>query len=199
MKRVLPVLAAGFVLSAASAEDPAITLSTVHRIYIESLGSTPEAIMLRDMVISSIASSGVLSVTENASHAEATLRGSADDKIFVEQHSFTDNLSLGLRSGSSNSQSSKYDRSAQSKTGGLTTGQNESMQETERRHEASASVRLVTRDGDVIWSTTQESLGAKFRSSSADVADKIYRKLAQDLQNSRSTASAAMHAGMPSR
>ena len=49
-----------------------------------------------------------------------------------------------------------------------------------RKHEAIATVRLVNKDGDVIWSTIQESNGAKFRGASADVADKIARQLTID-------------------
>ena len=49
-----------------------------------------------------------------------------------------------------------------------------------RRHEAVAAVRLVNKEGDVIWSTTQESLGAKFRGASSDVADKITARLKED-------------------
>ena len=87
---------------------------------------------------------------------------------------------------------------------GINIGQNESSQSNERKHEASASVRLVNRHGDVIWSTTQESGGAKFKSASADVADKIFRKLTDDLQRARAAASAssvsaATHAGIPER
>ena len=50
----------------------------------------------------------------------------------------------------------------------------------ERRHEATGSVRLVGKDGDIIWSTTQESNGGKFRSAMADVADKIMKQLAEE-------------------
>ena len=45
-----------------------------------------------------------------------------------------------------------------------------------------AAVRLVNKDGDVIWFTTQESLGAKFRGASADVAEKITAKLKEDFE-----------------
>jgi hypothetical protein len=31
------------------------------------------------------------------------------------------------------------------------------------KHEAVAAVRLVNRDGDVLWSATKEGMGAKFR------------------------------------
>jgi len=55
----------------------------------------------------------------------------------------------------------------------------------ERKHEALATVRLVNKDGDVIWSTTQESDGAKFRGASADVADKIARQLMADVDRVR--------------
>jgi len=43
----------------------------------------------------------------------------------------------------------------------------------------------VNKDGDVIWSTTQESNGAKFRGASADVADKITKQLEADYQRAR--------------
>src|SRR5205807_1606410 len=64
-------------------------------------------------------------------------------------------------------------------------GETESTNIHERKHEAMATVRLVNKDGDVMWSTTQESTGAKFRGASADVADKITRQLAADLDRLR--------------
>ena len=54
-----------------------------------------------------------------------------------------------------------------------------------------AAVRLVDADGDVIWSTTQESLGAKFKGASADVADKIVKQLLADIEKARRSASNA--------
>jgi hypothetical protein len=37
----------------------------------------------------------------------------------------------------------------------------------------------------VLWSTTQESLGAKFRGASADVAGKVTRQLLKDYEAAR--------------
>jgi hypothetical protein len=195
-------LATAFLLltvGATALEPVASTLGTVKRVYVESLGASPQAILLRDMVISSLSSSGFFVITEKSDFADALLRGSADDQVFMEQHNSTDSLSAGIHSGNTENYSSKYDHTANAKTSGLNIGQNESMHSNERRHEASASVRLINRDGDVIWSTTQESNGARFKSASADVADKIYRKLLEDLQKSRGTASAATQAGIPTR
>ena len=64
-------------------------------------------------------------------------------------------------------------------------GGSESTDVKERKHEALATVRLVNKDGDVMWSTTQESNGAKFRGASADVADKITRQLVADYERLR--------------
>jgi hypothetical protein len=47
------------------------------------------------------------------------------------------------------------------------------------------TVRLVNRDGDVIWSGTAESQGGKFLGASADVASKIAKDLAADYKNAR--------------
>ena len=41
-------------------------------------------------------------------------------------------------------------------------------------------MRLVSKGGDIIWSATAESLGGKFLGASADVADKIAKRLVAD-------------------
>lgn len=69
--------------------------------------------------------------------------------------------------------------------GGLGVGETESSHIEERKHEAVAAVRLVNKDGDVIWSTTQESLGGKFRRASTDVADRITKRLIDDYERAR--------------
>ena len=66
---------------------------------------------------------------------------------------------------------------SQSAYGGIGIGENESSRTQERKHESVAAVSLVNKDGDVIWSTTQESQGGRFRRASTDVADRITKKL----------------------
>jgi altronate dehydratase len=66
-------------------------------------------------------------------------------------------------------------------------GIQDSKLSTETVNDARLAVRLVAQDGDVIWSTTQESLGAKFKSASADVADKVAKQLVRDLDKAAGT------------
>ena len=64
---------------------------------------------------------------------------------------------------------------------------------TETINEARVAVRLIDQDGDVIWTSTQESKGAKYKGASADVADKCVKQLLRDigkLEHSDSSAAA---------
>ncbi len=73
----------------------------------------------------------------------------------------------------------------------MSIGENESRRTEERKHEAIATVRLVSKDGDVIWSATAESMGGKFLGASADVADKIAKRLVTDYKAAKVRAVSA--------
>jgi len=138
------------------------------------------------MIIAALQNSGLFTVTDNPDNADATLRGSADDKIYTEEHNSSD--SVGIHANLGGSGSSRLTGSgtrSNSAYGGAGISDSESSHIQERRHEASASVRLVDSDGDVIWSTTQESPGGKFRGAMADVADRIARALIADMRKAR--------------
>lgn len=172
-------------------DDNLRQLLTLRRVFVDRFGGGETAAQMRDMVISSLQNSKLFVVTENPDRADAILRGSAEDLVFNEVHTSSDslnahgNVSVSQGDGSSALRGGRgtYDRSARSM--GVGAGESESSHSVERRHEANASVRLVNKDGDVIWSTTQESQGGKFRGSSADVADKITKRLLEDYERAR--------------
>ncbi len=165
-------------------QETLVQILTIRRVYVDRFGGGDTAVQLRDMIISSLQATGLFVITENEERADAYLRGSAEDLVFTDTFSSSDSISARTSIGAgSNPDRSASDR--RSRYGSASVGQNESVRTAERRHEASASVRLVSRNGDVLWSTTQESQGAKFRSASADVADKIARQLARDHQQAK--------------
>jgi hypothetical protein len=151
-------------------------LVSIKRVYVERFGGGEGAEQIRDMVIATIQRTSLFALTENPERADALLRGSAEDLIFTENFQSTDGVTARVSATGSTSYSSSNGRISP----GIAIGDHESVHKQERRHEASASVRLVSRDGDVIWSTIQESQGAKFRSAAADVAERISRQLAAD-------------------
>jgi hypothetical protein len=144
---------------------------------------------MRDMIIAALQNSKLFTITDASERADAILRGSSDDKVFTDEHSTSDSIGFHANTGSGSSANSTYgtgSSSHQSNGAGIT--DSESSHIRERRHEASASIRLIDANGDVIWSTTQESAGGKFRGAMADVADKIARQLTDDMRKARAAA-----------
>jgi hypothetical protein len=174
MKRLILLavcVAAGAQTSVPTSEETGLKqLLTVRRVFVDRLTGGETAAQMRDILISSLEESKLFIITENQEKADTILRGAAEDLVYTDTHSSSDGINARANAGSG--------RTASSSRGvGLGFGDNESDHSTERRHEAIAAVRLVNKDGDVIWATTQESLGAKFRGASADVAEKITGQL----------------------
>ncbi len=158
-------------------------LAGVRRVFVDRLTGGATAAQLRDLIISAIESSGVLVVTENEERADATLRGAAEDLVFTDKFISNDRISERSNSGQRSKTTKGITRGGQ--YGGLSISDAESTHIEERKQEAMATVRLVTKDGDVIWSTTQESRGGKFLGASADVAARIARQLTADFDRVR--------------
>jgi hypothetical protein len=178
---MLPFLLLCLAMQAGDIEDSGLRqLLTVRRVYVDRLTGGETAAQMRDILISSLQGAKLFIVTENQERADVILRGAAEDLVFSEAHNSSDGINAHMNVGTGRSTSS-----SRGAYGGISAGENESQHTTERRHEAIAAVRLVNKDGDVIWSTTQESVGAKFRGASADVADKIMTKLKDDFERAR--------------
>lgn len=156
-----------------------VRLLDVQRVYVDRLGGGETAGQIRDMIISSLQAAKLFVLTENQDRADAVLRGSAEDLVFTDTYSSSESLNARASAGmGSDPDRTSLDR--RSRSGSVSVGDQESTRIAERKHEATAAVRLVNKEGDVLWSTTQESLGAKFRGASADVAEKVTRQLLRD-------------------
>ncbi len=158
--------------------DKSKALSKVRRIYVESFGTSDAAQQLQAMVIDSLTQSKRLTVTEDKSKADAILKGFAGEKSAQEVHAYGSGTSVataaGGHSGSGLSHSGGF--------AGAASSIDDSSVNTETIDSAKASVRLINADGDVIWTSTQESKGAKYKGASADVADKIVKQLIRDME-----------------
>lgn len=160
-----------------------INLLAVKRIYVAELAGGPGADSLRELIIAGLDATKLFILTDNPERADAVLKGAADDKVFTDAFDSDKTLSNRSDAGLYSGGSTKYTKSGG--YNGASLSERESHHIKQRKHEAYAAVRLCNQAGDVLWSTTQESLGGKFRGASADVADKIARQLTLDLQRTR--------------
>lgn len=177
------------------AERPAIDaeieakLLKVRRIYVDSLGEDAISKQLQAMVIDALAESRRFIVTENRDKADAILKGAGLEKTSQELHATGEATAVAAAAGAhraavSGSASDSQASVSGSSRGGFVTKQlaaEDSQASTETINDARLAVRLVSPDGDVIWTTRQESKGAKYKGASADVADKIVKQLLWDL------------------
>ena len=161
------------------------TLLEVKRVYVAQLTGGAQADALRELIIASLDGTKLFVLTDNPDRADAILKGAADDHAFTDTFDSDESINGHENGGKYGSGSSSSSRVGSGGYVGLSVGENESHHIKERKHEAYASVRLCNHDGDVLWSTTQESNGAKFHGASADVATKIARQLSLDIEKAK--------------
>jgi hypothetical protein len=176
--------------------DKSKALAKVRRIYVESFGTTEAAQQLQAMVIDSLTESKRLIVTEDKSKADAILKGFGGEKSSQEVHAYGSGTSVataaGGHSGSISGSNGNISGHSSGGFGAVASGIDDSSVNTETIDSAKASVRLVNADGDVIWSSTEESKGAKYKGASADVADKIVKQLIRDMEKADKEATVSV-------
>jgi hypothetical protein len=174
-------------------DDLSDQLPKIKRVFVDRLTGGETAAQMRDLIITALQNSKLFVVTENQERADAFLRGAAEDLIYSDLFKSSENVimrgnssdSEGVSSDSRYNGASGGNSSRSARSNGSSIGGGESSEVKERKHEALATVRLVNKDGDLLWSTTQESGGAKFHGASADVAEKIAKQLIAEYERVR--------------
>jgi hypothetical protein len=143
--------------------DPEIAakLLKVKRIYIEAFGDDPVSKQMQALLIDALTSSKRFIITENKEKADAVIKGVGTESTSHEFHSTKEGTAVGNIRGAA--------------------ALSDSSASTETVTQARLTVRLVSDDGDVIWSTEKESKGGKYKGASADVADEVVKQLLRDL------------------
>jgi hypothetical protein len=178
MKLPLALLLLTTTLSAQTARPAGLT--DVKRVYVAALSGRSGSDTLRELIIASLDATKLFVLTDDPDRADAILKGAGEEHTFEDTFDAVDSVNTHTAGGKG---------SGYGKSNGLNlnlgAAEAESHHSKERKHEAFAAVRLCSKDGDVLWSTTQESLGAKFRGAGADVAAKIAKQLTFDMERAR--------------
>jgi hypothetical protein len=168
-------------------------LLNAKRIYVENFGDDTINKTLQAMVVDAFRTSKRFIITENKDKGDLILKGAALEKTSQEAHALGSSTAVGGAAGSgSSSVSGAGGVVSGSSSGGFVArhlGIADSQASIETVNDARVAVRLVSPDGDVVWSTTQESKGAKYKGATADVADKVVKQLLWDLEHLNAPAS----------
>lgn len=167
-------------------DSDSAALVKIRRIFVDSFGDDAVSKELQSMIVSALVGSKRFKVTENRNRADAILKGVALEKTSQELHAYGESTSVGAASGGGHSEITGGGGSVSgSSSGGFIArhmGTSDSSVNTETIDEARVAIRLVNADGDVIWTSTQESKGAKYKGASADVADRCVKQLLKDVE-----------------
>lgn len=150
-----------------------VQLNAVRRIFVDSFGEDPISREMQSTIVSALVNARKFIVTEDPRRADAVLKGVALENTSQEVHSYSEGTAV--------------------KQASVT----EASSHTQTLNEAKLSIRLVNSDGDVIWTTTQESKGAKYKSASADVADMCVKQLLRDVAKLESPSPESRSAATP--
>jgi curli biogenesis system outer membrane secretion channel CsgG len=178
---------------------PEVKLLSIKRIYVDSFGDDPISKQVQAFVITDLSESNRFTVTENKEKADAILRGTGLEKTSQEYHAYHSGTAVGAAAGS---HSGSLDGSWVDGTGSIhgsssggfaahSAAINDSSASTETINDARIAVRLVDSDGDVIWAASEESNNSKYKSATADVADRVVHKLLRKIEILENKTSAA--------
>jgi curli biogenesis system outer membrane secretion channel CsgG len=172
-------------------------LLRVRRIYVESFGDDVVSKQFQAMLINSLTESKKFIITENKEKADAVLKGTGLERTSQELHAIGEGTAVGAAAAAHSGSVSGSVVNGNGSISGSSSGgaiarsmaTQDSQASTETINDARLAVRLVSGDGDVIWATTKESKGAKYKGASADVADQIVKQLLRDLEKLQSQPS----------
>lgn len=166
----------------AKPEPPVEDLLKVKRIYVESFGDDATSKQVHATLIAAISASKRFRITENKEKADAILKGSGTEKSTQEFYAHKEGTAVATGGGGSSGSWVGGSGSFSGDWASHAAAIEDASASTETIDKAKLAVRLVNSDGEVIWSTSQESHNAKYKSATADVAEKVVRQLLRDCE-----------------
>lgn len=135
------------------AADP--RLAQVKRVCVQGFGEGALGVQAREMIIARLFESKRFSLTENCDKSEFVLKGSVSEKGEFTQRS---------------------EQEAAAGIGG------ERLYSADQKRQATVTLRLVDKDGEILWAASLESSGGKTKGAIGDAAERAVRKFLRDLE-----------------
>jgi hypothetical protein len=182
-----------FVSSAASAQEkpkeappaePATNprLLQVKRVCVQNFGDDALGVQAREMVIARLFESKRFSLTENCEKADFVLKGAVterNDRAFREE---SEGVGFGVGAAASDSSGAGINRTGTSASASARGDARETLASSETKQHAAVTMRLVDKDGEILWAASLESTGGKTKGAIGDAAERAVRKFLRDLE-----------------
>lgn len=161
-------------------------LLQVKRICIQKLGEDALGTQVQEMVIAKLFESKRFSMTENCDRADFVVKGSITERSERTFRSESEGIGFGERLSHSESQSSRVGSvggsTSSSAAVAVTGSQHESLSSSEVKQQAAVTLRVVDKQGDILWAISLESTGGKTKGAIGDAAERAVRRLLRDIE-----------------
>ena len=174
--------------------EPAIDprILQVKRICVRNFGEDPLGIQVQEMVIAKLFESKRFSLTENCERADVVLKGSITERSESTYRSESEGIGFGRRVAGSESSSSRMGSASSSASSSVSTGvtgsDHESLSSSEVKQYAAVTLRVVDKEGDILWATSQESAKGKTKGAIGFAAERAVRRLLRDIEKAEKQA-----------
>jgi hypothetical protein len=164
--------------------EPAANLRLLHvkRVCVQNFGDDALGVQAREMVIARLFESKRFTLTENCAKADFVMKGAVterNDRAFREE---SEGIGFGASASASDSSGAGVNRTGTSASGSARADARETLASSENKQHAAVTMRLVDKDGEILWAASLESTGGKTKGAIGDAAERAVRKFLHDLE-----------------
>jgi hypothetical protein len=141
----------------------------------------PESILdkqVREMVIAQLFESKRFTLTEKCERADARIKGTVTQQRSQVSRSESEGVSAGREAAAASASGGSVSVGA---VGGQLSA-HESLSSSQMKEHAAVTIRLIDREGDIIWAITLESDGGKNKGAVGDAAERVVKRLIRDIE-----------------
>ena len=154
-------------------------LLRVKRICVQNMGADVLGIQVQEMVIARLFESKRFSLTENCDRADYVLKGSITERSTRQFRSESEGIDFGERV------------QVDSSSGRAAGGTRETLTSSTAKERAAVTLRLVDKEGEILWATSQESAEGKTKGAIGAAADQAVRRFLRDIEKAEKQSKTA--------
>ncbi|MBI3404755.1 MAG: hypothetical protein HY046_04795 [Acidobacteria bacterium] len=159
-------------------------IAQIKRVCIQRFGEDALGFQVQEMVIARLFESKRFSLTENCDKADYVLKGTITERSDRISRSESEGIGFEARASGSEWDRSGGDSAARTARGNA----HENLSSSEVKVQAAVTLRVVDKDGEILWATSQESAGGKAKGAIGDAAERAVRRLLRDIERAEKEA-----------
>jgi len=170
--------------TAVAATEPAASprLAEIKYICVERFGNDPLGVQAQEMVIARLFEAKRFRLTENCEKADFILKGSITERSDRTTRSESEGLGFTASGSARVTTGSGQNRESTAASSAARGNDYESLSSSEVKVQAAVTLRVVDREGEILWAASLESTGGKTKGAIGDAAERAVKRLLRDIE-----------------